>query len=137
MLRYVPIMEPAVRNMLEEGSISWNKAKEICRAVRKRSGHAHDLIIFEVIAETETLVLAFTKKLLVGFQRPHVTEPVDGLAHVVLRTIELRHFDDQPKGRFVIRNVYFTTVRRQHVVPEPPVIERIQHKLLLAVVIAR
>ena len=34
LLRYVPIMESTVRNMLEEGSISWNKAKEICRAVR-------------------------------------------------------------------------------------------------------
>ncbi len=34
LIRYVPIMDSRIRNMLDEGSISWNRAKGICRAVK-------------------------------------------------------------------------------------------------------
>ncbi len=37
LIRFVPMMDSHVRTMLEEGSISWNKAKSICRAVKNAS----------------------------------------------------------------------------------------------------
>lgn len=33
-LRYVPIMDPQVHKLLEVGKLSWNKTKDICRAVQ-------------------------------------------------------------------------------------------------------
>lgn len=89
LLRYVPIMEPAVRNMLEDGSISWNRAKEICRAVRDaRAGQE------KVVLQRELERLSRDR----GQNRPK--KPIT--FHAAKKRLS-SHLERQPETTYVVR----------------------------------
>ncbi len=49
-IRYVPSMDPRLRKMLEEGRISWNRARNICRAVLEAEPGQEKAILEEALA---------------------------------------------------------------------------------------
>jgi ParB family transcriptional regulator, chromosome partitioning protein len=49
-LRYVPMMDGRVRKMLEEGTMSWNRARAICRAVREAAPGQEQAVLEQQLA---------------------------------------------------------------------------------------
>ncbi len=45
LIRHVPIMDSRVRKLLEEGRISWNRAKSICRAVKSAPPGEEEVVL--------------------------------------------------------------------------------------------
>ena len=110
-------------------------ARKTCRgrgAVRKRPRQPH-LAALVTPAEAETFVAAFTEELLVGLQRTHGAEAIDRVAVCVLWPVGLGDLDDEGLRRRVIRDI---EIRGQLVVPQVPVIQRVEHELFLPVVAA-
>ena len=50
-IRYVPGMDIRIRKLMEEGALSWNKAKAICRAVRDASPGKEKIILEQELAK--------------------------------------------------------------------------------------
>jgi ParB family chromosome partitioning protein len=50
-IRYVPGMDIRIRKMMEDGALSWNKAKAICRAVRDAPAGQEKKILEQELAE--------------------------------------------------------------------------------------
>lgn len=50
-IRYVPGMDIRIRKMIEDGALSWNKAKAICRAVREAPAGQEKIILEQKLVE--------------------------------------------------------------------------------------
>lgn len=50
-IRYVPGMDMHIRKMMEDGVLSWNKAKSICRAVRDASAGQEKITLEQELAK--------------------------------------------------------------------------------------
>ena len=50
-IRYVPSMDMRIRKMMEEGALSWNKAKSVCRAVREAPAGQEKIILEQKLSE--------------------------------------------------------------------------------------
>lgn len=50
-IRYVPGMDMPVRKMMEDGALSWNKAKAICRTVRDAPAGQENIILERELAK--------------------------------------------------------------------------------------
>jgi ParB-like chromosome segregation protein Spo0J len=53
MLRFVPSMPAEIRRRLEAGSLSWNKAKQICRAVLSAAPGQEQAVLKQALAELD------------------------------------------------------------------------------------